>query len=163
MYTSSDLAKYAERKPSSAHVVSMWHVPGGCYYIHAKPVTGFFDESEKEIAEEFVARNSQIPEMAHLTSIEMHDKVCASVLLARKTTMESLAYYTRTKNSDLVLVVPDRDKDGQDVTRAFFFHDAELEEAQYHQNNLLCPAGYGIQEPQIMSLAEYDKMIALKN
>ena len=62
----------AQRQPDSTHVVSMWHIPGGCDYSNAYPINVFF--SDEDAARMLFNRYNCCPEMAMLLTIEEHDR-----------------------------------------------------------------------------------------
>jgi hypothetical protein len=91
-----DVAFLANRRrtPTSAFAVSMWHIPGGCNYDQATPITGFFEASEESDMDTFVARNANPPEMAFSLPIAAHDKAIA-------TTIESLENRLRVYGAEM--------------------------------------------------------------
>jgi hypothetical protein len=68
-----DVLAQSPRTPTSAFVVSMWYIPGGCDYQNATTVTGFFEAEEEDDARQMAVRNANTPEMAILNTIEQHD------------------------------------------------------------------------------------------
>ena len=65
------------RQKDTTHVVSFWHIPGGCDYSNAEVFYAYFSEEEK--ARAFAKKYENIPEMANLITIE-NMKVSAIVL-----------------------------------------------------------------------------------
>lgn len=61
------------RTPTSAFVVSMWYIPGGCDYANAKQVIGFFEPSEENEARQMEGRNKNEAGLAVLSTIQEHD------------------------------------------------------------------------------------------
>lgn len=60
------------RNLDTTHVVSWWHIPGGCDYHNATPCIAFFDN--KEAAKEFAREKGDYPpEMATVYTIEQYD------------------------------------------------------------------------------------------
>lgn len=68
-----------QRQPDSKWVLSFWVIPDGIAYDKAYPVNVFFSDAEHEFALSLEKRFEAPPEMAILTSIEMHDKIRAKI------------------------------------------------------------------------------------
>jgi hypothetical protein len=58
----TELGGYFDKKSSSTHMVSLWHIPGGCDYNNAEVREIFFDNAES--AERFQKMYDCLPEMA---------------------------------------------------------------------------------------------------
>ena len=57
------------RKSDSRYAVSVWYIPGGCDYVNAVAVAGFWSEEEKANAEAFQKKHEHPPELANLVDL----------------------------------------------------------------------------------------------
>lgn len=58
------------RKSDSRYAVNLWYIPGGCDYVNARAIVGFWSEEHKAIAETFQQKYQYPGEMALMKDLE---------------------------------------------------------------------------------------------
>ncbi len=68
---------HPQRQDNTSHVVSFWHIPGGCDYSNAEVHLAYF--SNEQQAKVFENKYAAMPEMAACATIEYHDVIFARI------------------------------------------------------------------------------------
>lgn len=58
------------RKAGTRYAVSLWYIPGGCDYVNARAIVGFWSEEHKPEAEAFQKKYEHPGEMAVLIDLD---------------------------------------------------------------------------------------------
>lgn len=61
------------KKSDTRYAVSVWYIPGGCDYVNAQAIVGFWSEEEKANAEAFQNKYQHPPELAVLIDLAAPD------------------------------------------------------------------------------------------